>query len=147
MPNNVTVQNIQGVGKRQVGVVDDVEFAVLSVERTSRIGGTQADGVFYVLHLVAMNNDKETHDVTTTLMKLLDDWEREFDPSGEGAMALPLEGEESAEPFSAQVQPGVIKKLTLVYDAPADASGLKLHIPAGFGFGKSADIRVPSAGE
>ncbi len=62
-------------------------------------------------------------------------------------MALAATGDQSAEPFSAQVQPGVNKKFTLVFDAPADAKGLKLHIPAGFGFGRSADIKVPTAGE
>ena len=35
-----------------------------------------------------------------------------------------------------------------MYDAPADAKGLNLNIPAGgFGFGKSATLRVPDAGE
>ena len=148
LPDNITVQDIPGVGKRQVGVVDDVEFAVLSAEKAASIGGTQADGMFYVLHLVAMNNDKETHDVTTLLMKLVDDQGREFDPSSEAALALAMAGDKNAQAFSAQVQPGVIKKVTLVYDAPADASGLHLKIPAGgFGFGKSASIKVPTAGE
>lgn len=52
-----------------------------------------------------------------------------------------------ASRFSSQLQPGVTKDFNLVHDAPEDAKGLKLHIPAGFGFGKSADIKVPSAGE
>ena len=148
LPSNVTVMNIPGVGSRQVGEVDNVEYAVLSAETVPRIGDTRADGVFYVLRVAAANSDKTTHDVTTMLMKLLDDQEREFDPSDQGGMALALSGDQSAESFSAQVQPGVTKQFTLVYDAPADASGLKLKIPAGgFGFGQDAVIKVPTASE
>ena len=55
---------------------------------------------------------------------------------------------QSAESFSAQLQPGVTKRFTLVFDVPSDAKELKLHIPAGgFGFGKSASIKVPTAKE
>ena len=50
--------------------------------------------------------------------------------------------------WSAQLQPGVTKKFTLVFDAPNGAKGLKLQIPAGgFGFGQSATLRVPKASE
>jgi hypothetical protein len=66
----------------------------------------EADGVFYVLQVVAENTDKKTHDVTTAIMKLVDDQDREFDPSTEGSLALSMAGEQSAEPFSAQLQPG-----------------------------------------
>jgi hypothetical protein len=63
-------------------------------------------------------------------------------------MALSMAGEQSAEAFSAQLQPGVVKKFTLVFDLPNDATGLKLKIPAGgFGFGKSASIKLPKEGE
>lgn len=151
LPDNIEVVDIPGVGKREAGVVDEVVYVIGKAETTAALGPQmyrrEADGVFYVLQVAANNTSKTTHDVSTMLMKLLDDQGREFDPSTEGSMALSMDGEKSAEPFSAQVQPGVTKKLTLVYDAPKGASGLKLHIPAGFGFGKSADIRVPTAGE
>jgi hypothetical protein len=53
-----------------------------------------------------------------------------------------------AQLFSAQLQPGVTKKFTLVFDLPSDAKGLKLKIPAGgFGFGQDAVIKVPKEGE
>ena len=151
LPDNVSEIEIEGVGKRQIGVVDEVVYTVAKAEKGKALGNEmvrrEADGVFYVLWVVAVNTSKKTHDVTTAIMKLVDDQEREFDPSTEGALALAMSGDKGAQPFSAQVQPGVTKNFKLVYDAPADAKGLKLHIPAGFGFGRSADIKVPTAGE
>jgi hypothetical protein len=109
LPSNVEVVDIPGVGKRQAGAVDDVVYVIGSAETASALGSEmyrrEADGVFYVLQVVANNTDKKTHNVTTAIMKLVDDQDREFDPSTEGSMALSMAGEASAEPFSAQRQP------------------------------------------
>ncbi len=152
LASNVEVVDIEGVGKREVGVVDDVVYVVGKAETAKTLGSDmyrrEADGVFYVLQVGAENTDKKTHNVTTAIMKLVDDQEREFDSSSEGSMALSMAGEQSAEPFSAQLQPGLTKRFTLVFDVPSDAKGLKLKIPAGgFGFGKSATLKVPTASE
>lgn len=132
---NVEEMDIEGVGKREVAMVDDVFYVVLDVEKTPTIGNgftdLQADGQFYILTLRAHNSAKKTHDVNTQIMKLLDDQGREFDPSTQGLFTLPAEQGQSAQ-IIAQVQPGTTKTLTLVYDAPADASGLRLKIPGGF---------------
>ena len=132
---NVEEMDIEGVGKREVAMVDDVLYVVLKVEKTPAIGNgfsdQRADGQFYILTLRAHNNAKETHDVNTQVMQLLDDQDREFDPSSQGLLALAGSGEDSAQ-IIAQVQPGTTKTLTLVYDAPDDASGLRLKIPGGF---------------
>ena len=132
---NVEEMDIEGVGKREVGMVDDVFYVVLKVEKTPAIGNgfsdQRADGQFYILTLRAHNNAKQTHDVNTQVMQLLDDQDREFDPSSQGLLALAGSGEDSAQ-IIAQVQPGTTKTLTLVYDAPDDASGLCLKIPGGF---------------
>ena len=138
---------IEGVGKREVGMVDDVFYVVLDVEKTPTIGNSftnlQADGQFYILTLRAHNIAKKTHDVNTQIMKLLDDQGREFDPSTQGLLALPADRGQSAQ-IIAQVQPGTTKTLTLVYDAPADASGLRLKIPGGlFSASGEAVIKLP----
>ena len=145
--SNVEVLDIKGVGKREVGMVDDVFYVVLDVEKTSTIGNSftdlQADGQFYILTLRAHNSAKKTHDVNTQIMKLLDDQRREFDPSTQGLLALPADQGQSAQ-IIAQVQPGTTKTLTLVYDAPADASGLRLKIPGGlFSASGEAVIKLP----
>jgi hypothetical protein len=144
LPDNISVQEIDGVGKRQIGTVDDVQYAVLKVERVSAIEGTQADGMFYVLRVLARNTDKETHSANTVGMKLIDNQDREFTPSSAGGMALVMSGDKTAEPFTAQLQPDVNKQFTLVYDAPADAKGLKLKIPSGtFSLSGDAAIALP----
>jgi hypothetical protein len=148
LPSNITETNIPGVGKRQIGVVDKVEYAVLSVETASSIGSTQADGMFYILRVVASNTDKKTHTVVTSFMKLLDEQDRQFNASAQGNTALMMSGDREAKFVSMPVQPGVLTRFSLVYDAPSDAQGLKLKIPAGmFSFSKSAVIKVPTPDE
>ena len=144
---NVEVIDIDGVGKREVGAVDDVFYVVLDVEKTPAIGNgfsdQRADGEFYILTLRAHNSAKKTHDVNTQIMTLIDDQGREFDPSTQGLLALPADQGQTAQ-IIAQVQPGTTKTLTLVYDAPADASGLRLKIPGGlFSASGEAVIRLP----
>ena len=148
---NVEEMDIEGVGKREIGMVDDVVYAVLAVETTPSISNgfspVQADGTFFVLTVRAYNNAKETHNVTTQIMKMLDDQDREFDPSTEGTSALQMSGDRRVQGFSAQVQPGTAKEFVLVYDAPADAKGLRLKIPGGF-LSASGDavLKLPKEG-
>jgi hypothetical protein len=142
--SNVSVQEIKGVGKREVGTVDQVQYAVLEVERAREIGGTQADGTFIVLRVLAHNTAKETHNINTSIMKLQDNQGREYDPSSKGATALALSGDQTAEVFMAQVQPDTAKQFSLVYDGPESAKGLKLKIPSGaFSLSGEAIIKVP----
>ncbi len=133
---NIEVVDIEGVGKREVGMVDDVYYVVIDVEKTPSINSdfnkTQADGAFFILTVRAINDAKKTHNVTTQIMTLLDDRDREFDPSTEGNTALMIAGDSRVQSFSAQLQPGTTKEFVLVYDAPTDASGLRLKIPGGF---------------
>ena len=150
LPSNVKEIEVQGLGKRQIGQVDGVLYTVVQMEKVQTVGGEyfnkSADGVFYILRMRAMNTAKKSHNVRTRQMKLLDDQEREFDPSSEAEAALNVEEKKSV--WSSQLQPGVTRDFNLVYDAPSDATGLKLRIPAGgFGFGRSATLRVPGAGE
>jgi hypothetical protein len=144
MASNVSVQKIDGVGKREVGMVDSVAYVVVKAERMQSIGDTRADGTFIVLRMAANNTDKKTHDINTSLMKPLDDRGREFDPSSQGGMALVMSGDQTAEVMMAQVQPDTVKQFSLVFDGPDNAKGLKLKIPAGsFSMSPDAVIKVP----
>ena len=144
---NVEVLDIPGVGKRDVGIVDEVAYAIIKVEKTPTIGNDfselRADGQFFVLTLQAHNSAKKTHDVNTQAMELLDDQGREFDPSSQSFMAMAGSRGDSVQ-LIAQVQPGTTKTLTLVYDAPADASGLQLKIPGSlFSASGEAVLKLP----
>ena len=97
---NVSIQDIEGVGKREVGIVDDVQYCVLKVEKAQTLGNEfaskKADGIFIVLRVAAHNTDKETHDVNASLMRVIDDQGREFDPSIDGTEALGMSKETHA---------------------------------------------------
>ena len=147
-PGNVKVVDIPNVGKREVGIVNGVVYAVMDVETTPSVGDSvnrvEAAGTFFVLTVRAYNDAKKTYDVKPQSIKLLDDQGREFDRSIEGNIALRLAGDARAQNLPVQVQPGTAKELVLVYDAPADADGLRLKIPGGF-FSDSGDavIKLP----
>jgi hypothetical protein len=131
----VRVENIKGIGNREIGVVDKVAYIIFKIEKHASLGNefssTDADGIFVVVRAGAINGNKETHSVTTSLMTLLDDQGREFSPSSKGETALAMSGDPSSEMFMAEVQPGVAKRISLVYDVPESAKGFKLKIPSG----------------
>lgn len=148
LPSNVQVQDLKGLGKREVGIVDQVAYGIKEIEKTPAIGNefskTQADRVFVVVRAFAFNQDKKTHNITTAGINLLDSQDREFDPSSNGQAALAMNGDQSVEILTAQVQPETLKHFTLVYDVPQNATGFKLKIPSGtFSLDKELIIRAP----
>jgi hypothetical protein len=147
-PSNVEVINIEGIGKREAGMVDKVAYAIERIEKAPSIGNefssTQADGVFVIVRLITVNTDKETHQVTTAMMKLQDSKDREFDTSSKGTTALVMSGDQTADLGMAEVQPDTPKRFSLVYDVPQNASGFKIKIPSGtFSLDQDLIIKAP----
>ncbi len=144
---NVSVENIKGLGKREVGTVDDVDYAVVRHEFKKSIGNdfsrTRSDGIFCVVQVGAWNNSKETHNLTTSMIELIDSEGRKFQASSEGTTAMAMSGVKGADLIGTQVHPGVSKSFILVYDVPETDKSFRIHIPAGtFSGGKDATIKV-----
>lgn len=140
-PSNVQTIDIKGLGKREAGIVDQVAYFIHNIEKSDSLGPdfsrTKADGIFAVVHVGALNQDKETHSITTSLMQLVDDKGRSFKTNSAGTTALSFSGDKSVEMFMAEVQPDTQKNFSLVYDVPKDAKGFKLKIPSGMFSGDS----------
>lgn len=136
--------------KMTVALVDSKFYSIISVQRKSSIASsfssTKADGVFIIIKLVVQNASKEGGTVATTLMKLIDSAGREFDTSSSGTTALVMSGDDTAELFMGEINPGITKQFTLIFDVPENAKDFKLKIPAAtFSSGKEALLPVPKA--
>lgn len=146
--SNVVVRTVPGVGRREFGLVDGVDYCVVKAEHRASIGDalsqTRAGGQFVIVRLAAENSDRTTHSITLSFITLLDGSGREYSSSSDGQTALVMSGDKSAELLLSELQPSVAKQVSLVYDIPAHDKGLRLKIPHGtFTGGQDAVLNLP----
>ncbi|MCA1991648.1 MAG: DUF4352 domain-containing protein [Coleofasciculus sp. S288] len=113
-------------------VVDLVEYQDYINDTFSE---TKADGKFVIIRLIVRNDDKKTHTIFSSGINLVDAEDREFSESSSGSTALMMSGDKSAKFMATEVQPGLQKNISIVFDIPVEAKDLKLKIPNGL-FGK-----------
>jgi len=109
-------------------VAGDFTWKIINVSTATEIGqyygetfmGEKANGVFVILDVEVENTGKSAQYLSDSLIKLVDDQDREFSASTVAAIYLKPEG--SALMFE-QINPGIIKKGKIVYDVP---TGLKV---------------------
>lgn len=120
-------------------LVNNTLHLVDSVKRTKRIssalGSEIADGEFLIIRLLVRNDDKKSRTISASMINLIDAQEREFRASSSGSTALIMSGDKTAEFLATEVQPGLQKNISIVFDIPPGATDLKLKIPSGL-FGK-----------
>lgn len=125
------------LGNRTVkaALVDETLHLVEKVERRKRLGNEfvseTADGEFLIVRLVVRNDSKESRTIGASQMSVIDTAGREFHTSSEGSTALMMSGDKSAEFLATQVQPGLEKRITIVFDVPPGSKNLKLKVPSG----------------
>ena len=137
-------------GKRvAAALVDKTIHIVDSVTRKITISGvfgetTFADGEFVIINLVVRNEDKKSRNISASMITLIDSEGREFQTSSTAMTALTMSGEQKAELWSTQIQPGLDKDITIVFDIPPTAQDLKLKVPSGL-FGQPAILPLSLA--
>ncbi|MEP6488646.1 DUF4352 domain-containing protein [Microcoleus vaginatus] len=137
-------------GKRvAAALVDKTIHIVDSVTRKITISGvfgetTFADGEFVIINLVVRNEDKKSRNISASMMTLIDSEGREFQTSSTAMTALTMSGEQKAELWPTQIQPGLDKDITIVFDIPPTAQDLKLKVPSGL-FGQPAILPLSLA--
>lgn len=119
-------------------LVGNLTYLVDSVEEKYHLNGlgskTYANGKFVIVRLIISNNGKKPQSMFLE-MNLVDKEEREFSYSTSGKSALMMSGDETVEIIASEVQPGLQKNISIVFDIPVEAEDLKLKIPNGL-FGK-----------
>ncbi len=120
-------------------LVNNLTYVVDLVECQDYIADTfsetKADGKFLIVRLIVRNDDKKVHTIFSSGINLVDAEEREFSESSSGSTALMMSGDKSAKFMATEVQPGLQKNISIVFDIPVETKDLKLKIPNGL-FGK-----------
>lgn len=137
---NIVTVTYNGKPKK-AAMVDETLHLVEKVEHRRSIGNsftrTDADGEFLIVRLLVRNESKATRTIGASQMEILDAAGREFRTSSEGGTALAMSGDKTAEFLMTEVQPGLEKRISIVFDVPPGAKNLKLKVPSG-GFGQAA---------
>lgn len=116
-------------------LLDETLHLVTSVERKkyfySSLGNTYPDGIFLIIRLIVRNDGKKTRTISTSMMTLIDSKECEYNTSSTGSTALTMTGDNTVEILLTEIQPGLQKSISIVFDIPPTATDLKLKIPSG----------------
>lgn len=145
--NIVTVEYGPKKKKVKAALLDETAHLIARVERRNAIGNefmsTHADGQFLILRMQVHNGSNSTRTISTSGMVVIDEQGREFAQSAEGQTALAMSGDQTAEFLMSQIQPGLTKNISVVFDVPPEAKDLKLRITGGGLFsGETAVLAV-----
>lgn len=140
--------NSQPVEAKQIAKIGepvqdgDLVFTATDVSTATTLGNQftkrDAQGMFYIIALKIENKGKETKTVDSSMISLTDSQGRKFDRSIEGQTAKGM-SQGKVDLFLQQVQPGLGVTGDIVFDAPKDATGLKLVVKGGL-FGEEQEI-------
>lgn len=122
----------------------DLAFTVTKVTEAKSLGNSytkkNAQGVFKVITVKVENKGKETKTIDSSMLKLKDAQDRTFERSIDGQTAKGL-AQGQVDLFLQQVQPSLSVTGEIVFDIPADATGLVLQAKDSM-FGKPIDIKL-----
>ena len=122
----------------------DLTFTVTKVTETKSLGNSytkkDAQGVFKVITVKVENKGKETKIIDSSMLKLKDAQDRTFERSVDGQTANGL-SQGHVDLFLQQVQPSLSVTGEIVFDIPADATGLVLLAKDSM-FGKAIEIKL-----
>jgi hypothetical protein len=116
-------------------------YAVNSMTEKNEIGTSfyskKPSGVYKIILLAALNNDKESRYLDSGMFKMKDSQGRVYDVSSEAGTALNMQMSSANKStsindlFLKQLNPSLSTVGFLVFDIPKDATGLKLEVSGG----------------
>jgi hypothetical protein len=125
---------VQVAGLNQAVTDGDLKFTVLSVEKKQTLGNQytkkNAQGMFYVISLKIENVGKKTVTFDSSMAKVTDSQDREFNNSTEGQTAMGM-ASGKIDLFLQQIQPSLSYTGDIVFDLPADVSEPFLVVKGG----------------
>lgn len=104
----------------------------------------KADGIYQVIALAAGNIDKEPRYLDSAMFRLVDNQNRSYMTSTDGAMAFELNVQSDTNIFLKPVNPSLVAKGALIFDVPKNAEGLMLEVSGSFGSPEKAYIELES---
>ena len=128
----------------QEAINGDLSFTVTKVTDAKSLGNSytkkDAQGIFKVITVKVENKGKETKTIDSSMLKLKDAQDRTFERSIDGQTAKGL-AQGQVDLFLQQVQPSLSVTGEIVFDIPADATGLILEAKGSM-FGKAIEIKL-----
>jgi len=107
----------------------DLAFTVQSVDTAQTIGDSfsqkTAQGQYYILTVKIQNNGKDTKTIDSSDFTVIDNQGRKYDYSTDGQTAMEMSSGATSF-FLQQIQPSLSVTGKIVFDVPANATGLKL---------------------
>ncbi|MEV2815880.1 DUF4352 domain-containing protein, partial [Paenibacillus larvae] len=99
----------------------------------------KTENQFLIVDVSVKNLDKDSRTVDTSMFKIIDDKGSEYSPLSDGDLYV---NSSENKMFLSEINPNIAKKGNVVFEIPADISGLKLQVASGIGFkaGESATI-------
>lgn len=106
------------------------------------IDSVTTSGQFIIIDIEAFNNDSKTRMIDSSMFKMYDDQNREFEPSSDTDVFMIVDG--AMDFFLQDINPGLSKTGQLVFELPADSSSYTLQVSSGYGWagGEYESIRL-----
>jgi len=141
-----TTEPVKPAELSKEGISSNVTISVKGFESQDTIGDNQfstakAQGVFKVVTINIINNQKDAITIDSNSFKLMDDQKREFSDSSEAQMALMSSSSGDKGFFLKQINPGMSIDGHVVFDVPKDAKGFTLKARGGM-TGKEIILKV-----
>lgn len=128
----------------QEAINGDLAFTVTKMTDAKSLGNSytkkDAQGVFKIITIKVENKGKETKTIDSSMLKLKDAQDRTFERSSDGQIAKGM-AQGQVDLFLQQVQPSLSVTGEIVFDIPADATGLILEAKGSM-FGKAIEIKL-----
>jgi hypothetical protein len=119
----------------------DLSFTVTKVEERRRVGssslGTDAQGVFKLVHVRVRNSGGDAESFSSSRQTLYDHSGREFDADVSAAIYL-----RDSKSLYEKINPGNTVTGVLVFDVPASATGLVVELHSSI-FSRGVMVRLP----
>lgn len=139
-PRNESSITHNGI-KYRAYVSSNVIISILDIESTKSISSsyssTKASGIFKVVKIGAVNNQKDAITVDSNSFKLIDNQGREFSVSTEASTAIMMRGDEGF--LLKQINPGIGVSGLVAFEVPNDTQIIKMRARGGM-TGKPIDI-------
>jgi hypothetical protein len=114
--------NVHQPGDQFTGPLEAVGWKATNPRTADSLGDTTADGTFVIVYLNADELVGETVSIERDVIRLVDDNDRTYAVDSRGMAAV-------EEPFEfKEIYPGIGTDGNLVFDVPAEATGLRLRI-------------------
>ncbi|GGE48002.1 hypothetical protein GCM10011391_28490 [Pullulanibacillus camelliae] len=152
VPKKETKKPTKKSNEKVIGIGDpakiaDVTFTVNKVETSTELKSdnefvdpAKASGKFVILHVTIKNEKKKAISIDSSFFKIMTNDGTTYDPSDDGDVLMVIP--EKQQLFLEQINPGITKTGTIVFDVAKDLDLSKAHVEAQTGFWGTEKVKI-----